>query len=345
MPWPILWFVILLLTIPVTVDAQDPLSASDLLARARDDIRQLLLDERPGEAKRRLEILQLEHPADPRLSILLGEAHYALEDMEAAIASFRKGIDKAPNFGGKIFNLGRALQQLGRDEEATAAFEVMAREKDPGLRSRGLFGLGLSQLALGDENAAFDSFKLSLSVDATTHRSRYRLALILLARGDEEEAIGELERVISAQPLHHGAIYNLALALGRAGRDEESRRELQRYRTVLEGKQLLTSLTERWRENTDQYDLMVRIGVTHRDLGSYSAAGRWFEKATRAEPTRGEAGLEYARTLVAVGELDGAERTLRALLDHPDGAITAEARKILDALRAHRTSAPEDEEG
>lgn len=335
-----------ILSFPAVILAQTDadLTASELLAQARNDVRRLLLEERPLEAKHRIASLQEKYPDDPRLSILLGEAHYALDDLEAAIMSFRQGIARAPAFGGKIFNLGRALQQLGRDQEAIVAFEKMILEKDTGLRSRGLFGRGLSQLALGDRDEAFRSFQESLEVDPTTHRARYRLALILISRGEEEEAIVELERVIAAQPLQHGAIYNLALALGRMGKREESSRNLERYRTVLAGKQHLTSLGERWREDPGNYDLMMRIGLTHRGLGSYREAIEWFEKAARSAPTRGEPALEWARTAIAVGQPDDARRTLARLLAHPDASVVEEARKLLDSIDGTSDSTDREEQ-
>lgn len=77
-------------------------------------------------AEERLRVLLAsveEEPDDPLGHYLLGTEYAALGRHEEAIASFRRAIDCMPDYTAAFRDLGKALRDAGRLEDATQAFE------------------------------------------------------------------------------------------------------------------------------------------------------------------------------------------------------------------------------
>ncbi len=80
--------------------------------------------------------------------------------------------------------------------------------------------------------------------------------------------------------------------------------------------------------------LMVNLGIALRFAGERSEARAWFEKAFVLPAGRRSAGLQLAQFEMEDGDLDGAERILRSILEREVGA--AEARNALGLVLEKR---------
>ena len=115
------------------------------------------------------------------------------ETLPQAVDQYRKVLDLTPGWVDAHINLGVALYQLGRAEEARAEF-LAAVQLDP------LNGI-----------------------------SRYNLGCVLEEQGDIDEAIEHLRRAARALPAHADVHFNLALAYEKRGERRQAREEWMLY--------------------------------------------------------------------------------------------------------------------
>ena len=115
------------------------------------------------------------------------------ETLPQAVDQYRKVLDLTPGWVDAHINLGVALYQLGRSEEARAEF-LAAVQLDP------LNGI-----------------------------SRYNLGCVLEEQGEIDEAVEHLRRAARALPAHADVHFNLALAYEKRGERRQAREEWMLY--------------------------------------------------------------------------------------------------------------------
>jgi len=103
------------------------------------------------------------------------------ELLPQAVESYRQALALAPEWIDAHINLGVALYQLGRVEEARAQFAA------------------------------------AVDLDPLSGISRYNLGCVLEEQGQIDEAIGHLRRAARAMPAHADVHFNLALAYEKRG--------------------------------------------------------------------------------------------------------------------------------
>lgn len=309
------------------------------LATERKVLREMIIEGRAQAALDKIQSLQTTHAllfSDSGLMFLAGEAYYALEQLEGAVMAFETGLKVDPSKKGQLFNLGRALQALGRDEQALVVFNRMQKRPEDSFRTRGLFGAGLSRLNLGEEQIARDLFEQSLQLDPTFDRARYRLALLFLD-DDPARSLSMLEAILTRDPLHHGSAYNRALALRNLDRKEQAKQAMAHYRKILDGRSRISLLRERWAVAPLDLELMLELGRVHRDLGAIAEALRWYSRAGLSTPTDPRPAVESVRTLLAAGKRTEAIELVRRLRG------TAAAGPAEQLLESSNPSVPESE--
>lgn len=275
----------------------------------RTAIRAMILDGRVQPALDTIQSLRQQHSSDPGLALLEAEAFYAIGLLERAVDAFRNGLQLDPEMKGKLFNLGRALQDLGRDREALQVFASMQQRPETSLQIRGLFGAALSHQNLGEPLKAKKLYRQALDADPEFDRARYRLALLIIDE-QPQEALQMLDAVLARDPLHHGSAYNRALALRNLGRSAQARLAMEHYRGVLEGRARISQLKERWAQDPADLKLILELGRLHRQLGAISQALNWYTRAGLLAPTDPRPPVEAVRTLLMAGRT--AEATILA---------------------------------
>lgn len=115
--------------------------------------------------------------ADPAVEALLGMSLQAQKRLPEAEASFRRALDRAPEFVLALTNLGYLYVDTGRPALAVPLFE-RARRLAPGDESAA-YGLALALHAKGDRAAAASAWRAFLAgfpASTWAHRARQRLA-------------------------------------------------------------------------------------------------------------------------------------------------------------------------
>jgi tetratricopeptide (TPR) repeat protein len=141
----------------------------------------------------------------------------ALAEYQTALAIYPDYVSQDLGFA---TNLGHVLLELGRKEEALAAFEKAAA-----LDSRwstAQYNLGLAYAKLGLFNKAEQCWRTALSLapdDPQIHSSLSRLAL---EQGKLEEGLASADTALEKDPAFIMARYNRALALQALGRHEDA---------------------------------------------------------------------------------------------------------------------------
>jgi tetratricopeptide (TPR) repeat protein len=115
------------------------------------------------------------------------------ELLPQAVESYRQALELAPEWVDAHINLGVALYQMGRVEEARAQFAA------------------------------------AVQLDPLSGISRYNLGCVLEEQGQIDEAIGHLRRAARAMPAHADVHFNLALAYEKRGERRLARMEWITY--------------------------------------------------------------------------------------------------------------------
>jgi tetratricopeptide (TPR) repeat protein len=146
---------------------------------------------------------------------LLGQRERALEEFEQALA-------RNPGYIEANIHRGIILNEMGRAEEAEAAFRLATAHGEPsvGGYSRPVAALlanqhadlGVSYAEAGAIAEAIVEFRRAVELGPAFHDLRYRLARLLLEAGRPLEAREELERILEGHPDFLDALASLGLA-------------------------------------------------------------------------------------------------------------------------------------
>ncbi len=115
------------------------------------------------------------------------------ELLPQAAENYRRAIELEPQWTEAHINLGVALYQMGRTEEAR------------------------------------EEFYLAVQLDPLNGISQYNLGCVLEEQGEIAEAIAHLQRAARAMPAHADAHFNLALAYERSGERRLAREQWMLY--------------------------------------------------------------------------------------------------------------------
>ena len=127
---------------------------------------------------------------DPNLYYNIGLAKWALGERAEATAYWKRAIDLHPNFAQAHMNLGNALREDGRIEEALPHLrQALQLAPSPFAHNN----LGLALAGRGDPQAVMH-FRRATEMDPAYPEPYLNLALELAAQGDIEQALGLVQR-------------------------------------------------------------------------------------------------------------------------------------------------------
>lgn len=166
---------------------------------------------------------------------LLGLSLALLGHSERALAQFEKALALNPRYIEANIHRGILLNELGRSEEAEAAFRAAVAHGQDRIAGHARpvaatlanlhAQLGEAYAETGALGEAIEQFRRAVALGPAFHDLRYRLARLLLEAGRPLEAREELEVILAQHPDFLDATASLGLAHYLAG-DAASAREV-----------------------------------------------------------------------------------------------------------------------
>ncbi len=159
-------------------------------------------------------------PAEALFRLQLGWAYYSMLEGEKARTEFERVIASAPS-AMAYFYLGLTDIGLGESEAAVEALRAAVR-MDPGL-AEARVALGKVLARAGRDEEAEPVLLRALELPGIHAEAHFQLGLIAIRRGELDSALRSFEAAVDSDPGHLQAWYNRALALERLGRGDEAR--------------------------------------------------------------------------------------------------------------------------
>lgn len=142
-----------------------------------------------------------------RMNLSVLEAHEGR--LDKALSEAQEAVRLRPDLAPTHFYLGRALEKLGRTDEAAVAYRLAIR---------------LDPRASEAKEALAQLGKADIAGEAAIQEAMMKTGLDLLyTRRDPEMAAVQFRKVLERNPTHYGAIFQLAMALDRARKPNEAR--------------------------------------------------------------------------------------------------------------------------
>ncbi|PID58434.1 MAG: hypothetical protein CR986_07825 [Ignavibacteriae bacterium] len=157
-----------------------------------------------------------------------GNALDGLGRQEEAIAAYDKALEIKPDSHEAWYNKGDALDALGRQEAAIAAYDKALEIKPDDHEAWDNKGTALFQL--GRQEAAIAAYDKALEIKPDDHRAWNNKGNALNALGRLEEAIEAYDKALEIKPDKLGAWYNKGNTLDALGRQEEA---IEAYKKAL----------------------------------------------------------------------------------------------------------------
>jgi Flp pilus assembly protein TadD/mono/diheme cytochrome c family protein len=192
-------------------------------------------------------------------------------------ALMRRRIEKYPADFVAHFNLGAAMQQLGRPEEALPYLTEAVRIQPSSVTARN--NLAVDLFALKRFDAAAKEFRQALALDPGYRNARYNLARTLSAAGDTAGAFAELRVYLETNPDDFEAHELAGRLLGSMGKFAEA---LPHFRRAVE-------------LDPDNANILTNLGAALASTGDFAGAVPVFEKALQVDPSNTVAKDNLAR--------------------------------------------------
>jgi tetratricopeptide (TPR) repeat protein len=230
---------------------------------------------------------------------------------QSTVSVWEDTVAKAPSNPRAHYDLGVALANCGRTEEAIAEYQK-ALEISPD-HAKAHYSLGLALAARQRFGEAIIHYRQAVAVKPDFADAYYNLGIALAKCGRTEEAIAEYETALEISPDYADAHYNLGLALAGRKRFDEAIVHYRRAVTV----------------KPDFAAAHCGLGIALAALGRLDDAIAEYQEAIKHKPDFAETHNNLANALLRCGRTDEAiVHFNRALEIKPDFAA---ARKNLAA--------------
>jgi tetratricopeptide (TPR) repeat protein len=247
---------------------------------------------RGPEGLDRARALVARSPGDPNTHFTLGLAQ-SEQDIEGALASFRRVLELAPRHVLARYNLALVLKRADRLNDAVAELK-RAIEIEP--RADAHYLLGVIAWQQGDLDRAVDALRAAVAIDPSSADAHYTLGAVLKAKRDWSGATTALRRTIALRPDQPPAHYMLAQVFQQSGNLEGARAELAQEERLRE------------REGREREALVLTAaGIQQRDAGDLKGALGTFQRATAVFTTYAPAHYQIGLVLQQLGQHDAAK--------------------------------------
>ena len=195
-----------------------------------------------------------------------------------------------------LSNLGSALFDLGRNQEAIGQFKLALGVRPGAALMHN--DLGSALLADHQTNAAVGEFEAALRDDTNYAPAYYNLGLVLLAQGRTNTAISQLQEAARREPDFAKPHYALGSLFFNEGRTNQA---IGEYQTAL-------------RLEPAYAEVRHDLGLIYSQTGRTEEAISEFQAALRSKPAYAEARYNLGNALARQGRTDEAIGQLQAAL-------------------------------
>jgi Flp pilus assembly protein TadD len=228
-------------------------------------------------------------------------------------ALMRRRLKKYPSDFTAHFNLGAALQQKGKIEEAVVHFRRALQANPQSYLAHTNLGAALQEL--GQSEQAISHYLQALRIKPDYVNARYNLGNLLLRGGRVEEAVSHFREALRVRPDDAGAHNSLGSALGMQGKLAEAAAHFEQAARL----------------DPDSADAHANLAYALAAQGNSERAVHHYEQALRLNPDNADAHNGLGVLLISQGKLRQAmERFEQALRLDPNHA---EARENLRRVR------------
>ena len=205
-------------------------------------------------------------------------------------------------------NLGLALKDRGRREEAIRHFEEALRI-DPGY-ARAHSNLGVALMEQGKREEAIRHCEQAIRIDPTLPKSHLNLGFVMEQQGKWSEAISHFREVLRLDPENADALYNLGNTLMAQGKQEEA---IAYYQEAL-------------RIDPQYAQVHGNLGVALMEQGKPHEALIHFREEVRIDPRSDRGHHNLGIALIQQGKLDEAVACFREVVrlnpEHPEAQLS-----------------------
>ena len=250
-------------------------------------------------------------------------------DYTSDLSIWEDTVAKAPANERAHNNLGTALTDRGRFEEAIVHYRKALEIKPDHAQTLNNFGLAIAHFGRLDEAAA--QYRKALKVEPEYVQAFNNLGNAMAGCGRVEEAIAYYQKAVELKPDYADAYSNLGLALARRGRVEEA---IACYRKAL-------------KIEPDSAAIHNNLGLALADCGQLNDAIVHYQDALNIQPSSAEGHNNIANALANCGRLDEAiDHYQKALAIKPDyanardnlGVVQSQREEMSKGLAARRES-------
>jgi protein O-GlcNAc transferase len=190
----------------------------------------LVRSERAQEAEEVFTRVLAQHPNVPELNVIIGQAHAAQGDYDAAIAALKKALELKPDVAEANAALGGIYLRQGQLGAAAEAFRAELATHPDDVRSRHSLATVLDLEGRSDE--ALKELRTIIAARPTYADARYLFGKIRLAQGSAAEAAEHLEVAARMAPDDANVHYQLGQAYQRLGQTEAAAREFEAFKRL-----------------------------------------------------------------------------------------------------------------
>ena len=178
-------------------------------------------------AENELALAAQAHTGDPETLYWLGVVRFLRGNAAAAIETLGEAVAVQPRFSEARFKLAEALADVGRVDEALAAYTEALR-MDPYRHASAWNDMGFQYLQAGDMDEAAPALRRAIGLDPRFVEARANLGAALLSRGDLDAATVQFEAALRYEPEYQPALGNLGVVYLQQGRLADARGMFER---------------------------------------------------------------------------------------------------------------------
>ncbi len=239
------------------------------------------------EAVERARAFVAQAPDDANRHFTLGLAH-SEQDIDQAIASFRRALEIDPRHTLARYNLALALKRADRMPEAIATLQ-RALEIEP--RAEAYYTLGVIYWQQGDLDRAASALGAAVAAEPRYAEAHYTLGAVRAAKREWTGAAESLRRALALRPDLAGAHDTLARVLQRSGDEAGGRAQFAEAERLRRRAQL-----------EQEASVWTAVGTQKLETGDPAGALDQFRRATAALDAYAPAHYQMGRALERLGQ-------------------------------------------